>query len=433
MHFSLQIITFAAEFQTMQAEINKKKIFNDPVHGFISVPGDLIFDLVQHPYFQRLRRIKQLGMTHLVYPGALHTRFQHALGAMHLMHRAIEVLKLKGHQVSDEEAEAALIAILLHDIGHGPFSHALENTIIKNTSHEEISLLMMQRLNEEFEGKLQLAIEIFKGDYPKRFLHQLVSGQLDVDRLDYLKRDSFFTGVSEGVIGTERIISMLDVRDDELVVEAKGIYSIENFLVSRRIMYWQVYLHKTSLSAEYLLMHTLDHAKKLSRGGHELFATPALSWFLQKDPGSLDFHNNPEVLDHFAALDDFDIFTALKVWSSHTDKLLSIMAGKLTKRKLLRIEFLGKKPKKDQLQPLIQKVQEFFELTADEAQELVISEKISNHTYDPRQGTIKILNKGGEVSELDQASGDFDTRALARSHTKHFLLYPKEIGRFEMG
>jgi hypothetical protein len=361
----------------------------------------------------------------------MHTRFQHAIGAFHLMMRAIETLRLKGHSITPEECEAACIAILLHDIGHGPFSHALESTIIQNTSHEEISLLMMRRLNTAMNGRLQTAIEVFTGSYHKRFLHQLVAGQLDVDRLDYLKRDSFFTGVSEGVIGTERIISMLDVRDDELVVEAKGIYSIENFLVSRRIMYWQVYLHKTSLSAEYLLMQTLLHARKLAMAGQEVFATPALAWFLGKNTKALDFEAHPEALDNFAQLDDFDIFTAIKVWSNHPDRLLRIMAGKLSKRKLLRIQFLARKPKKQDLQPLVRKVQETFSLNQTEAQELVVSAKISNHTYDPRQGTIKIMNKSGAVIELDQASKEFSTRALARSHTKHFLLYPKEIGRFE--
>ncbi len=411
----------------MPIKTNTKKIFNDPVHGFISIPSELLFDLIEHPYFQRLRRIKQLGLTHLVYPGALHTRFQHALGAMHLMMRAIETLRYKGQNISDEEAEAAYIAILLHDIGHGPFSHALESSIINGLSHEQISLMIMDKLNLEFKGKLSLAIQIFKDQYNKHFLHQLVSSQLDVDRLDYLKRDSFFTGVSEGVIGTERIISMLDVYNDELVVEAKGIYSVENFLVSRRIMYWQVYLHKTSLSAEYLLMQVLKRARFLAQQKHEIFATPALAYFLHQPQDTENFNTKPETLEQFSLLDDFDIFTALKIWCNHPDPLLRIMSNKIVHRKLLRIEFLENNATEKHKAMLSKKTAKAFGLSKEEAACLVISDNISNHTYNPSKDKIKILDKNLKVRDMDRASSELNPASLTQRHTKYFILYPKEI------
>ncbi len=293
---------------------NKLKIINDPVYGFIKIPYDIIFDLIEHPLFQRLRRIRQLGLTHFVYPGANHTRFQHAVGAMHLMGQSIEVIRSKGHEITDTEARAVTIAILLHDIGHGPFSHSLEHSLIKDTSHEAISLMFMEQLNELFHGELDLAMKIFKNEYHKKFLHQLVSSQLDMDRLDYLKRDSFFTGVTEGVIGSDRIIKMLNVLDDQLVVDEKGIYSIEKFLIARRLMYWQVYLHRTVVSSEQLLLMLLKRAQVLPSEGEPLFATPALAYFLEDAPGKFDPANRKVFLDHFAALDDVDILTSAKVW-----------------------------------------------------------------------------------------------------------------------
>src|SRR5690554_2870296 len=302
--------------------VNKKKIFNDPIYGFITLPYEIIFDLIEHPYFQRLRRIKQLGLTHLVYPDALHTRFHHALGAMHLTLKAIEVIRSKGQEITAEEAKATAIGILLHDIGHGPFSHALEYSIVKNVTHEDISTFFMEKLNKEFNGQLDLAIEIFENRYHKPFLHQLISGQLDMDRLDYLKRDSFFTGVSEGVINTDRIISMLNVHDDQLCVEAKGIYSIEKFIIARRLMYWQVYLHKTVLSAENLVVNILKRAKKLALKGEELFCSDALHFFLYHERDKVSFINDEEVLFQFSELDDFDIMASIKMWRKNKDKVL---------------------------------------------------------------------------------------------------------------
>ena len=303
--------------------VNKRKIFNDPVYGFVAIPNEIIFDIIEHPYLQRLRRIKQLGLTHLVYPGALHTRFHHSLGAMHLMGKALLELKAKGHDVSEEEMAGAQIAILLHDIGHGPYSHALEHAIVTSLHHEDISTLFMKKLNQHFNGKLDLALEIFENSYPRKFFHKLVSSQFDMDRLDYLKRDSFFTGVSEGVINYERLLNMVEVANDEPVIEAKGIYSVEKFITARRLMYWQVYLHKTVLVAEYMLVRVLKRAKELSLSGENLFATPALHFFLNNHVSKTDFENDPGVLAHFSNLDDYDIFSALKVWVNHKDPILS--------------------------------------------------------------------------------------------------------------
>ena len=318
--------------------VNKRKIFNDPIYGFITLPGELIFDLIEHPYFQRLRRIKQLGLTALVYPGALHTRFHHAMGAMYLMTQAIEVLRSKGVEITAAEAEGVTAAILLHDIGHGPFSHALESSLVHGVSHEKISELFMDKLNHEFNGALNLAITIFKNEYPKKFLHQLVSSQLDMDRLDYLKRDSFFTGVSEGIISSDRILAMLTVVNDSLAIEAKGIYSIEKFIIARRLMYWQVYLHKTVLSAEHLLVNILSRAKELTAKGHQLFATPALQLLLQNNYTLRDFIKNDKVLDAFAELDDNDIYTSIKVWMNNNDRILSFLCRCLMNRNLFKVE-----------------------------------------------------------------------------------------------
>ena len=320
--------------------MKNKKILNDPVYGFVGIPHGIIFSLVEHPFFQRLRRIKQTSLTHFVYPGALHTRFHHAIGALHLMQQAIEVLRSKDVDITPEEAEGACIAILLHDIGHGPFSHTLEHTLFNGVTHEELSLLFMERLNEIFDGQLSLAIDIFRGNYPKQFLHQLISGQLDMDRMDYLNRDSFFTGVHEGVIGYDRIIKMLSVQNGELVVEEKGIYSIEKFLIARRLMYWQVYLHKTVLSAEQMLIVALLRAKALTRQGHQLPASPPLAFFLQREPSRADFEQErDQLLGQFAQLDDFDIVSALKSWMFADDKLLAFLSSSIINRRLFRLEF----------------------------------------------------------------------------------------------
>ena len=317
--------------------MNKKKIFNDPVYGFITVPSELLFDIIEHPYFQRLRRIKQLGLTDFVYPGALHTRFHHALGAMHLMNSAIRTLRDKNTQISDKECEASLLAILLHDIGHGPFSHALENSIFTDVHHEELSLFLMHQLHEHFGQRLDLAMQIFTGDYHRPFFHQLVSSQLDVDRLDYLNRDSFYTGVMEGKIGASRLLKMLDVVDERLVVEEKAIYSIENFLVSRRLMYWQVYLHKTVLSAENMVLKVVQRARELILNGADVPASPSLKLFLANDIRFSDFMENPNIMRHFVALDDMDIWAAVKEWVFHDDQILSFLASSIIDRKLFKI------------------------------------------------------------------------------------------------
>ena len=317
--------------------INKNKIFNDPVYGFITLPNDLIFDIIEHPWFQRLRRIRQLGLTHMVYPGALHTRFHHALGALHLMTEAIKSIKSKGHEITNEEELGTYIAILLHDIGHGPFSHALENSIVTGISHETLSILMIEELNKEFDGKLSIGIEILKNNYKKKFLHQLVSSQLDMDRLDYLNRDCFYTGVMEGTIGSQRIIKMLNVFNDELVVDEKGLYSIEKFIISRRLMYWQVYLHKTVLSAENMLVNILKRAKELFQNDVELFTTPALSYFLDNNISPENLKSKEEFLNVFSQLDDYDIYGAIKVWCNHSDIVLSRLSKGMINRKLYKI------------------------------------------------------------------------------------------------
>lgn len=406
---------------------NKRKIINDPIYGFVTIPGDLIYDLINHPYFQRLRRIKQLGLTNLVYPGALHTRFHHAIGAMHLMQEALLNLKQKGTEISEEEETAALIAILLHDVGHGPFSHALEHSIVKGISHETISSMLMNRLNSEFEGKLSLAIQIFNNDYKKKFLHQLVSSQLDMDRLDYLKRDSFFTGVSEGIISSDRIIKMLNVVNDQLVVEVKGIYSIEKFLIARRLMYWQVYLHKTVLSAETLLVNILKRAKELSASGITLFATPVLQQFLQNNYTSADFEKDPVLLDLFARLDDYDIMAAIKVWSTHTDTILKKLSEGLLERKLYRIE-LGQHPIPDTYKTeLTEKAARFYNVSLKEAAYFVISDEVNNSAYNSSDFKIHILMGNGTLMDVAEASDQLNIQSLTQPVTKYFICYPKDL------
>jgi len=408
-------------------EINKRKIFNDPVYGFIALPFDLIFDIIEHPYFQRLRRIKQLGLTHLVYPGALHTRFHHAMGAMHLCLKAIEVLKSKGHKITQAESRAALIAILLHDIGHGPFSHALEHSIVKNVSHEDISTFFMQKLNKEFKGKLDLAIEIFKNKYKKKpFLHQLISGQLDMDRLDYLKRDSFYTGVSEGVINSDRIISMLNVYDGHLFVEAKGIYSIEKFIIARRLMYWQVYLHKTVLSAENLVVNILKRAKELAFKGEDLFCTDALGFFLYHLRDQESFLKDEAVLFQFSELDDFDLMCSIKMWRKHSDLVLSSLCKSLINRSLYKIMLTQEKPAKTEIKHKRDALKNEFGLSEKESKYFVFSGSIANNAYNPKKDKINLLYKDGSRQDIAKASDQLNISVLSESVRKYFMCYPKK-------
>jgi len=405
---------------------NKKKIVNDPVYGFISIPNETIFDIIQHPYFQRLRRIKQLGLTHLVYPGALHTRFQHALGAMNLMDKAITSLKRKGVEITNEEENAVLIAILLHDIGHGPFSHTLEHSIISGISHEEISVAFMERFKLIFGDVIQRALEVFKGNYHKPFLHQLVSSQLDMDRMDYLNRDSYFTGVSEGAIGSDRIIEMLNVRDGNLVVEEKGIYSVEKFITSRRLMYWQVYMHKTVVSAELMMINTLKRAKELIQGGETLFATPALSYFLNNTVSKEQFLKDSDALDHFALLDDVDIIASLKVWVSHSDKILSTLSRGIINRRLMKVEISKVPFSKERIASEEEKVKKMLNLSNHEATFFVFSDVLTNNAYNSEKENINLLFKSGQVVDLSIASDNLNISALAKPVNKYALFYPSE-------
>jgi hypothetical protein len=402
---------------------NKRKIINDPVHGFITIPDELIFDLIEHPYFQRLRRIKQLGLSHLVYPGANHTRFHHALGAMHLMTKAIEVLRSKEITITDEEKLGATVAILLHDIGHGPFSHTLEHSLLKNVHHEEVSLLFMERLNQEFNGQLDIAIQIFTNKYNKSFLHQLVSGQIDMDRLDYLQRDSYFTGVSEGVVGSDRIITMLNVVDNNLVVEEKGIYSIENFIGARRIMYWQVYMHKAVVSSEFMLTSILKRAKYLYNNGVDLFASPSLKIFLKDNISSLEFKENSEMLNHFALIDDSDISTSIKVWQSSKDPVLSILCKKLASRQLFKTHISKEPVEKSKIDQIKALIQAEYNLTTDELGYFVESEKLVNNAYDEKYKQINILLRDGLILDLAQASDNLNIAALSRPVEKYFFCH----------
>jgi HD superfamily phosphohydrolase len=407
--------------------LNKKKIINDPVYGFITIPSELVYDLIEHPYFQRLRHIKQLGMTHLVYPGALHTRFHHALGAMHLMSTAIETLCNKDQDITEAEQEAVIIAILLHDIGHGPFSHALEQTIVQGISHEAISTMMMDRINRDLGGKLQTAIEIFNNTYPKKFLHQLVSSQLDMDRLDYLNRDSFFTGVSEGVISSERIIKMLNVVDDHIVVEEKGIYSIENFLISRRLMYWQVYLHKTVIAAELLLNKILKRARELALRGKPLFATPALRHFLSNTIDTETFMADDRHLEIFAGLDDADIMSAIKVWAGCDDLILSTLCQNLICRKLYQVEITNKPVSQQHLDELLKAAINKYGVTKEEAAYFVFTDAIRNNAYQVGDGSILIQMKDDTIQDITDASDYSNLHALAKTVKKYIICYTKQL------
>ncbi len=405
---------------------NKRKIFNDPVYGFISITDELIFDIIEHPWFQRLRRIKQLGLTHLVYPGALHTRFHHSMGAMYLITKAMFELRLKGHDIDEKEFLSTQLAMLLHDIGHGPYSHALENSIVK-VHHETISLLFMKSLDEHFDGKLSMALEIFKNKYSKSFLHQLVSGQFDMDRLDYLKRDSFFTGVSEGVINYERLLNMIEVKDDKLVIESKGIYSVEKFITARRLMYWQVYLHKTVIVAEYMLTRVLKRAKELAGNGEKLFATPALNFFLTHNYTQKDFEENRHIPEQFALLDDYDIFTSLKVWVNHPDRILSTLSNYLVNRKLFRIEMQNEPFEEEYIRDITARVRQKYSLDDESTGYFVFHDVTSNYTYHPGVDNIGILFKNGEVKDVTEVSDQLNINLLSKPTLKYFFCYPKGV------
>jgi HD superfamily phosphohydrolase len=406
---------------------NKRKIINDPIYGFVSIPNELIYDLINHPWFQRLRRIKQLGLTNLVYPGALHTRFHHAIGAMHLMQDAVNTLRQKDVEISEKEEEAVLVAILLHDIGHGPFSHALEHSLVKSIKHEALSELFMDRLNKEFGGKLSLAINIFNNKYKKHFLHQLVSSQLDMDRLDYLKRDSFFTGVVEGVISSDRIIKMLNVSEDELVVEHKGIYSIEKFLIARRLMYWQVYLHKTVLSSENLLVKILQRAKELSSKGRTLFATPAFSVFLKNNYKLSDFLKDKTLLELFAKLDDNDVVASIKVWAEDEDPILSRLSNNLLNRKLYKVEMGITAASAQHKNSLMAAACKKYKIKASEAEYFVFSGTVNNSAYDEKTLNINVLMNDGSLVDVANASDLLNLKSLSKTVSKHYLCYPKDL------
>ena len=412
-------------------QTNKRKIINDPVYGFISIPGDFVFDLIEHPWFQRLRNIKQLGLTSFVYPGANHSRFQHGLGALHLMNMAISTLISKGVIITPAEEEATLIAILLHDAGHGPFSHALENTIIGGITHEDISLLLMRKLNEEFKGKLSLAIEIFTGTYPRKFLHELISGQMDMDRLDYLRRDCFFTGVIEGSVGSDRIIRMLNVVDDRLVIDEKGIYSLEKFLIARRLMYWQVYMHKTVLSSECLLVNILGRAKEIAGAGVDLYSTPALRFFLYNNIHHADLTTEGKfttgiIASNFTRLDDSDILVSAKYWVDHPDKVLSDLSGRLLRRDLYAVELQNEPFPVKRISDLGSQVKKQLNLEPGLEKYYVFTNSISNLAYTPEAPNVKILLKTGKTADISTVSDMFDHRFLSETITKYFLCYPKE-------
>ena len=404
---------------------NKLKIFNDPIYGFISIPNTLIFDLIAHRYFQRLRRISQMGLSYLVYSGAHHTRFHHALGCLHLMQNAVRILRFKGVEISDKEENGLYIAILLHDIGHGPFSHAMEHSIVENISHEAISLKFMEALNTEFDGKLETAISMFKGQYSRKFFGQLISGQLDIDRSDYLKRDSFYTGVSEGNINSERLISMMNVVSDELVIEEKGIYSVEKFLMARRLMYWQVYLHKTSLVAEQMIMRVLKRAKELTLMNIKLDASTALSFFMNNPCSYTNFDSNS--LNQFSLLDDYDIMSALKSWQFHDDFVLSRLSQMILNRTLLKIKFKNNSIAESKIDDLKQQIMLNYKLSSKEANYFVFDGTVSNLAYDQKQGGLKILYKNGKVKEVISSSDHLSLKVLSKTVTKHYICFPKDI------
>ena len=407
-------------------ETNKKKIVNDPIYGFVSVPDELHFDIIEHPLFQRLRRIKQVSLTNLVYPGANHTRFAHSLGAMHLMRRAVQLLRSKGYDISDEELEAASLAILLHDSGHGPFSHTLENSIVEGITHEDLSLMMMERFNRIHNGRLDLAIRIFTNQYEKGFLSKLISSQLDVDRIDYLKRDSFFTGVAEGNVNAERLLDMMEVVGHDLAIEAKGIYSVESFLVSRRIMYWQVYMHKTVLSAEYMLREILKRARIVSRQ-RELPATPALNYFLRHEGSFTGTDDMETVLEAFGRLDDYDVMTAVKTWCDDRDFVLRELCRRLINRQLFRIELSSEPFDPGYVDTIHQAIAKHFGIGLYDASFMLLQGTSSNHAYHPKKPAINILFKDGRVRDISEVADEFNLSVLSQPVVKHFICYPKEL------
>ncbi|MEM6522764.1 MAG: HD domain-containing protein [Bacteroidota bacterium] len=407
--------------------MNKKKIFNDPVYGFINIQSEIVFDIIEDPVFQRLRRIKQLGLTDLIYPGALHTRFHHAIGAMHLMSKAVESLRSKGIEISDSDSEALQLAILLHDVGHGPFSHALEFSLLQGVSHESLSFLLMKALNEKYNGVLDQSLRIFQNTHERKFFHQLVSSQLDMDRLDYLKRDSFFTGVSEGAIGLERIISMLNVVDDQIVVEEKGLYSIENFLNARRLMYWQVYLHKTSVSAEKMLINTILRAKELRTTGKELTSTPQLDLFLNRTVDLESFQTQPGLLKAFSALDDYDIWGGIKYWQKSDDLILSELSEALLSRRLFKVQLSNKPLEKQKIESIRKSVSKEFGILKSDSRFLFSYGEVTNKAYIGEGQSINILRKSGEVIDIAEAADLPNIKAMSKIVRKHYLCYPKNV------
>ena len=407
--------------------MNDYKIINDPVFGFIKIPRGLLYGIVEHPLFQRLNRINQLGLASVVYPGARHTRFQHSLGAFHLMSEAILSLQQKGIFIFDAEAEAVEAAILMHDIGHGPFSHVLENTLIHGIDHEEISLMMMEQINRDLGGgQLNLAISIFKGDYPKNFLHQLISSQLDMDRLDYLRRDSFYTGVTEGNIGSARIIKMLNVVDDKLVVDHKGIYSLENYLTTRRLMYWQVYLHRTCVAYEKVLVNMLNRTKELVRSGHPLFAPPSLMYFLENEVDKAWFDSHEEALANYELLDDSDIWSAMKVWKQSDDKILSTLATDMLDRHIFKVEVSEEMPPEDHIAQIVQRIATQMSISETEAQTYMMSlNTIRKDMYNVDDDSIAILYKNGDIRDISEASELLNVQLLSKKITKYYLCYQR--------
>jgi len=411
---------------TFATEMNEHKIINDPVFGFIKIPRGLLYDIVEHPMMQRLNRINQLGLASVVYPGARHTRFQHSLGAFHLMSEAILSLQQKGQFIFDSEAEAVQAAILMHDIGHGPFSHVLENTLIKGISHEDISLMMMEEINRHFNGQLNLAVSIFKGEYPKDFLHQLISSQLDMDRLDYLRRDSFYTGVTEGNIGSARIIKMLNVVDDLLVVESKGIYSLENYLTTRRLMYWQVYLHKTAVACEKVLVNTLLRAKDLTRQGKLVFASPSLQYFLQNEVDGTWFDNHEEALKMYGDLDDSDIWSALKAWKYSDDKILSTLATDMLNRHIFKVEVNEAPVGEDRIMDIAAQIAAKMDISTDDARRYMMSiNTIQKDMYNVDDDSITILYKDGSTKDISEASELLNVQLLSKKIRKYYLCYQR--------
>jgi HD superfamily phosphohydrolase len=412
------------------SQINKLKIFNDPIYGFITIPNALIYDLIQHPYFQRLRRISQMGLSYLVYPGANHTRFHHALGCMHLMQKAVDVLRFKGVSITAEEENALYIAILLHDIGHGPFSHAMERSIVEDVHHEEISLLFMHQLNAEFNGELSLAIQVFEGDYNRKFMLQLISSQLDMDRMDYLKRDSFYSGVAEGNVNSERLIQMMNVVDDVLVIEEKGIYSVEKFLMSRRLMYWQAYLHKTSLVAELILTKILKRAKELTLKGIILPCSEPLQFFLQNKITLETF--DTKNLDLFSQLDDFDIISALKAWQRHDDFIVSSLSAMIINRDLLKIKLTSDKVPVKDLQPLKEQFALENKISLVETNYFIFKGKIKNQAYSQEAEPIRILKKDRTIEDVIESSDQLNLKSLSKSVTKYYICFPKQLGEMNI-